>query len=584
MGVVNQILPYYGDITVSNLPDIRWISTDGVGSVVFSNLESIISPALDIRAWTQTANNGDRVYIINWNEQNCYYIECVSNVIDNPIIKSVAIFQGETKFSIENNIRTTQRTYFGLGIDTTTNEAYTNMMPCDMWANRLSCSWSRGGTWLYDLIYNPPIQTYTSNGGGATHIAKVTGQLKDLSSNLSDILMVSGGGGGGLLSGDTDYSGKEAGGISGSGDNSADQTTGNAFGQGESGTNVSGGGSGLYGGYKGTSSKSGGAGSGYIGNSLLSNKKMVGYNVPTSSAEGTKTESVNEVSASAVSGKPKSGNGFARVKFLEEIYTDGKIIAVSTKTPNAWVSVSDNDDTDYVCVADENGNELQAIQLSNALLLDIAFEQDVNAYLVQFDNLENNAKYKFYLRHGNTKSIRIERQVLSRTILFNHSNLKTHANNNPSRFVFSAQSPTYAGEFISFTINDSYLSWNGTDESYTNTNMSSSQRMIVNVPNGASRMVVLTQFKRTDSALFDLDGGINIEPGTSSYSRLYLLQYRAKITKNQTITMVNILDFDSLEIDKSSVANIAIRLNLYDLNHNHSTFSAEMSGMQVWAE
>lgn len=158
----------------------------------------------------------------------------------------------------------------------------------------------------------------TSNGGGATHIAKVTGQLKDLSSNLSDILMVSGGGGGGLLVGDTDYSGKEAGGISGSGDNSADQTTGNAFGLGESGTNISGGGSGLYGGYKGTSAKSGGAGSGYIGNSLLSNKKMVGYNVPTSSAEGTKTESVNDVSASAVSGKPKSGNGFARIKFLRD--------------------------------------------------------------------------------------------------------------------------------------------------------------------------------------------------------------------------------------------------------------------------
>lgn len=63
----------------------------------------------------------------------------------------------------------------------------------------------------------------------------------------------------------------------------------------------------------------GGAGSGYIGNSLLSNKKMVGYNVPTSSAEGTKTESVNEISASAVANKPKSGNGHARIKFLREI-------------------------------------------------------------------------------------------------------------------------------------------------------------------------------------------------------------------------------------------------------------------------
>lgn len=92
---------------------------------------------------------------------------------------------------------------------------------------------------------------YTSNGGGATHIAKVTGQLKDLSSNLSDILIVSGGGGGGLLVDETEYAGADAGGVSGSGDNSADQSTGYAFGQGESGTDVSGGGGGLYGGYKG---------------------------------------------------------------------------------------------------------------------------------------------------------------------------------------------------------------------------------------------------------------------------------------------------------------------------------------------
>ncbi len=62
--------------------------------------------------------------------------------------------------------------------------------------------------------------------------------------------------------------------------------------------------------------KSGGAGSGYIGNSLLSNKKMVGYNVPTSSVEATKTESVNEASEFPVSGKPKIGNGFAKIKYL----------------------------------------------------------------------------------------------------------------------------------------------------------------------------------------------------------------------------------------------------------------------------
>lgn len=173
-------------------------------------------------------------------------------------------------------------------------------------------------TACYNAIMDAIPQAITSNGGGATHIAKRTGQLKDLSSYTSDILIVSGGGGGGLLVGETDYSGKEAGGISGSGDNSADQTTGNAFGLGESGTDVSGGGSGLYGGYKGTSSKSGGAGSGYIGNSLLSNKKMVGYNVPTSSAEGTKTESVEVFDSNYIANKPKAGNGHARIKFLRE--------------------------------------------------------------------------------------------------------------------------------------------------------------------------------------------------------------------------------------------------------------------------
>ena len=360
--------------------------------------------------------------------------------------------------------------------------------------------WSRGleydaSNWVGGKPLTPPVVPVTSNGGGATHIAKVTGQLKDLSSNLSDILIVSGGGGGGLIIGDEVYAGADAGGISGSGSNSADQSTGYAFGQGESGTNTSGGGAGLYGGYdsgnfpdycikqwlfgdsvldmsiltdftqipsslvnatsptmsriydqsyssrpsfvtlgdvfytySGTStptdqtvfvesdyikivfgkyantyggtpttwgfiiynklnnyaridsygdegygltrdywigvildptnqraylmvcnrksdmnyfrvdllagmyngvdlywetfksqvSQSGGAGSGYIGNSLLSNKKMVGFNVPTSSAESTKTESVNVYSASGEANKPKAGNGMVRIKFLRD--------------------------------------------------------------------------------------------------------------------------------------------------------------------------------------------------------------------------------------------------------------------------
>lgn len=99
-----------------------------------------------------------------------------------------------------------------------------------------------------------PVINIMGNGGGATHIAKVTGQLSALSSNLSDILIVSGGGGGGMIYNNTSYAGADAGGISGSGSNSGNQSTGYAFGLGEAGINLPGGGSGLYGGYKGGTS------------------------------------------------------------------------------------------------------------------------------------------------------------------------------------------------------------------------------------------------------------------------------------------------------------------------------------------
>ena len=104
---------------------------------------------------------------------------------------------------------------------------------------------------LYNALKDYPTYPWeTSNGGGATHIAKRTGQLKDLSSYTSDILIVSGGGGGGLLVGENAYAGADAGGISGSGSNLGNQSTGYAFGQGESGTDKPCGGGGLYGGYK----------------------------------------------------------------------------------------------------------------------------------------------------------------------------------------------------------------------------------------------------------------------------------------------------------------------------------------------
>lgn len=111
---------------------------------------------------------------------------------------------------------------------------------------------------------------------------------------------------------------------------------------------------------------SGGAGSGYIGNSLLSNKKMVGYNVPTSSAESTKTESVEDASTSPVSGKPKIGNGFAKIKLLREIpkhsFRDlARTLDIDHKqVTTQWADISPLSqyyNTDYILVTQQyNGN------------------------------------------------------------------------------------------------------------------------------------------------------------------------------------------------------------------------------------
>lgn len=122
----------------------------------------------------------------------------------------------------------------------------------------------------------------TYSGGGATHIATVSGQLKDLSAykDTGEILIVAGGGGGqGNKWNDSRGSAGKGGGLSGSsttGKNWADstytvaagtQTSGYAFGQGGSysgTTSTSGGGGGWYGGQAAIRG-CGAGGSGYIG-------------------------------------------------------------------------------------------------------------------------------------------------------------------------------------------------------------------------------------------------------------------------------------------------------------------------------
>ena len=150
------------------------------------------------------------------------------------------------------------------------------------------------------------------SGGGATHIAKVSGLLSTLSSKTSNILIVAGGGDGYCH----DTTGGSGGGISGGGSNPGTQTSGNAFGVGagvSSGCCMRGGGGGGYYGGSHSDNAPGSGGSGYIGNSLLTDKYMYCYNCKTSTATATKTNTTTNVSSTPTANYAKSGAGAAKI-------------------------------------------------------------------------------------------------------------------------------------------------------------------------------------------------------------------------------------------------------------------------------
>ena len=221
--------------------------------------------------------------------------------------------------------------------------------------------------------YSGVTYRYGAGGGGATHIAKVSGLLSSLVSNkgvYSDekgtyiseiILIVAGGGGGSFYYGQAYGSGASSGGYIGntstwtnSGHSYYLQPTGGtqnsgglggnsyvshreqpgSFGQGgnidtnNNLANGSGGGGGFYGGGGGGFSP-GGGGSGYIGNSLLTQKYMYCYNCTTSDKVDTKTYTTTNVSDTPISNYAKSGDGAA---IINQITYEQKSLA-SSKYP-----------------------------------------------------------------------------------------------------------------------------------------------------------------------------------------------------------------------------------------------------------
>ena len=197
---------------------------------------------------------------------------------------------------------------------------------------------------------------YLGSGGGATHMALVSGQLSTLSDykgNLSStndyylsdkIIIVAGGGGGSNYfteNGDGAIGGNAGGYVGSIGKNYSNSSyysnggtqinagsststsiaAGFGYGQtaGTDGKCSSGGGGGFFGGNGGTSyCTPGGGGSGYIGNLNLTEKAMYCFDCTESVAESTKTISTTNVSETPISQYAKIGSGYAKITYLGE--------------------------------------------------------------------------------------------------------------------------------------------------------------------------------------------------------------------------------------------------------------------------
>ena len=189
---------------------------------------------------------------------------------------------------------------------------------------------------------------YFASGGGATHIATKSGLLSSLSESKQDVLIVSGGGGGaGYYNGiETEQiainNGGSGGGVTGNngtglgfGHGASQNSIGKthvgsvasyaAFGQGANGNvnGSSGGGAGYFGGGAGYAyGSSAGGGSSSISNQKIIKGYMTCYNCEVSTGVDTKTYTTNMVSEYPTENTPKTGNGYAKITYVNDINND----------------------------------------------------------------------------------------------------------------------------------------------------------------------------------------------------------------------------------------------------------------------
>lgn len=208
-------------------------------------------------------------------------------------------------------------------------------------------------------------------GGGATHIATVSGLLSSLSNNVDDILIVAGGGGGTSYN----YQPGSGGGVFGGTTSSTSslyptQDNGYLFGQGQNADGiadsdgVAGGGGGFYGGYSNNVSRksSGTGGSGYIGNTLLTDKVMYCYSCIPNDEFNTKTISTLNVSEESISEYAKKGNGSAKIiSFLSKPINILSRKEITVGTDYDFVNMVSNELDDTITIIEstyENANIL----------------------------------------------------------------------------------------------------------------------------------------------------------------------------------------------------------------------------------
>ena len=318
-----------GDVSVDVINDSTEYDTE-------SYLECELEKEETNKIWTYDYTGGEQTFTVpttgtykleTWGAQGGY-------------AKSSDILSGYGGYSVgEIDLKASDYLYINVG-----GQGENNLDP----AQTAAGGYNGGGTAAVGNVL-----VYSGGGGGATHIAKTSGLLSTLENKKDDILIVSGGGGpsgyflasyglyygyggsgGGFKGNDGTSEGTinvNTGGLGGT------QTTGYAFGQGQTNGNFAGGG-GFYGGTAKTDYRGGGGGSGYIGNSLLKNKAMYCYNCTESSEEAAKTISTTCVSPSLTAKCAKTGNGYALITLLLSVNN----IATDKVTITAQESVSQN--------------------------------------------------------------------------------------------------------------------------------------------------------------------------------------------------------------------------------------------------